>query len=302
MSASARRVWLAAMAEWRGAIRSRRALVLLVLYLASAVLCMYGTISILGKMETELASILQLPDGGQTGVVSETLWKSEPFRRLVRAVVRDSLVFEDLLSHHPVDLLYAWFAFLFAPMLVVLVSGGRVAEDRSSGAVRYMLMRVTRLEWSAGKYAGQAMLIACAIAASALGAWCVVLCRLPSASAVRLFEPLLVWGAKAWVYSLSWLGLSLGISHLTRTSGKAVALGILCVGLLSAAPGFLGFLVGHLGWPQALLHLEAVMPGGAEHALWRSSPVALAAAAFHLVTLGLVYLMAGAAVFAGRDA
>ena len=128
MSASARRVWLAAMAEWRGAIRSRRALVLLVLYLASAVLCMYGTISILGKMEIELASILQLPDGGQTGVVSETLWKSEPFRRLVRAVVRDSLVFEDLLSHHPVDLLYAWFAFLFAPMLVVLVSGGRVAR------------------------------------------------------------------------------------------------------------------------------------------------------------------------------
>ena len=302
MRASLWRIWLTALAEWRGAIRSRRALVLLVLYLACAVLCMYGTISILGKMETELASLLQLPDGGQTGVVSETLWKSEPFRRLVRAVVGDSLVFEDLLTHHPVDLLYAWFAFLFAPMLVVLVSGGRVAEERSSGAVRYMLMRVTRLEWSFGKYVGQAMLLACAIAASALGAWCVMLCRLPSASAVGLLSPLLFWGAKAWVYSLSWLGLSLGLSHLTRTSSKAVALGLLCVGLLSAMPGILGLLVGNLGWPQVLLHLETIAPAYAEHALWRSSPVALAAAAFHLVSLGLAYLMAGAAVFARRDA
>ena len=302
MSASIRRIWLAALAEWRGAIRSRRALVLLVLYLACAVMCMYGTISILGKMETELASLLQLPDGGQTGVVSETLWKSEPFRRLVRAVVGDSLVFEDLLAHHPVDLLYAWFAFLFAPMLVVLVSGGRVAEDRSSGAVRYMLMRVTRLEWSVGKYAGQAMLIAFAIAASALGAWCVALCRLPPASAARLLLPLAAWGAKAWIYSLSWLGLSLGLSHLARTSGKAVSLGLVCVVVMSALPGIVNHLVGRLDWPQALHHLETVVPAYSEHALWRSSPVALASAAFHLVALGLAYLMAGAAVFARRDA
>ena len=302
MIASCRRIWLTAVYEWRGAIRSRRALVLFVLYLATAVLCMYGTISILGKMEAELSKLLALPGGGEAGMVSEALWKSEPFRRIVRSVVGDSLVFESLLSRHPVELLYAWFAFLLAPMLVMLVSAGRVAEDRSTGAVRYMLTRVTRFEWSFGKYAGQAMLIACAIALGAVGAWIVAWARIPSDPAFRIIVPMAGWAAKAWVYSLAWLGLALGLSHLARASGKAVALGILAVFALSVLHGLLNFSVNHLEWPQQLLHVEAAMPSYSENALWRGTPASLFAASFHLVTLGLVYLMAGAAVFAGRDA
>ena len=41
---------------------SAMALVLLVLYLGAALLCMNGTISVLGRMEKELAVVLQLPD------------------------------------------------------------------------------------------------------------------------------------------------------------------------------------------------------------------------------------------------
>ena len=53
------RIWQTAIVEWGGAIRSRRALVLLVLYIASAVLCMNGTISVLGRMEKELATVFE---------------------------------------------------------------------------------------------------------------------------------------------------------------------------------------------------------------------------------------------------
>ena len=302
MTAAFRRIWLTSVAEWRGAIRSRRALVLFVLYLATAVLCMYGTISLLGKVESELSRLLAVPVGVEAGVVSESLWKSEMFRRMVRSAVGDSLVFESLLSRHPVELLYAWFAFLLAPMLVVLVSGGSVAEDRRTGAVRYMLTRVTRLEWSVGKYAGQAMLIACAIALGAVGAWIVVWARMPADPAFRILVPMFGWAAKAWVYSLAWLGLALGVSHLVRTSGKAVALGILALFALSVVLGLVKMSVALFGWPSALLHLVALSPSYSENALWRDSPVAIAGAAFHLVTLGLAYLMAGAAVFARRDA
>ena len=280
------RIGQTALWEWGGAVRSRRALVLLLLYLASAVLCMNGTISILGRMEKELASMLQLPDAGETGVVSASLWKSAPFRRMVRSVVGDSLVFESLLSRHPVELLYAWFAFLLAPMLVVLVSGGSVAEDRRTGAVRYMLTRVTRLEWSVGKYVGQAMLIACAVALGAAGAWVVAWARMPSDPAFRILVPMFGWAAKAWVYSLAWLGLALGLSHLVRASGKAVALGILAQFALSVAVGLVKMSVTMFDWPPALMHLVALSPAYSEDALWRGAPVALAGAAFHLVTLG----------------
>ena len=278
-----------ALCEWENALRSRRALVLLLLYLAAAVLCMNGTISVLGKMETELVRVLRLPDSGQTGVVSETLWKSKAFRNMVATAVDDRLVFEDISRRHPVELLYAWFAFLCAPILVVLVSGTRVAEDLRTGVARYMLVRTSRLEWSLGKYTGQALMIASALAVSAAGAWCVALYRLPAATAGRLFLPMLGWGVSAWFYSLAWLGLALGLSHLTRSAMRATAFGILGIGAFEVLPHF---------FPE----VEVVLPSGARMGLWRTSFTPQAVAVFHLVTLGLVYLMAGAAVFCRRDA
>jgi len=283
------RIVQTALCEWENALRSRRALVLLLLYLAAAVLCMNGTISLLGRMESELVRVLRLPDAGQSGIVSETLWKSKSFRNMIAAGVDNRLVFEDISQRHPVELLYAWFAFFCAPILVVLVSGTRVAEDLRTGVARYMLVRTTRLEWSFGKYIGQALMIACALAVSAVGAWCMALCRLPVATAARLFLPMLGWGVSAWFYSLAWLGLALGLSHLTRSSMRATAFGILGVGACEALSHF---------FPE----VEVVVPSGARMGLWRSSFTPQAVAVFHLATLGLVYLTAGAAVFNRRDA
>ena len=294
-------VWQTALGEWGGAIRSRRALVLLVLYLGASLLCMNGTISVLGRMEKELAVVLQLPDSDETGVVSASLWKSKPFNRLVRSVVGESPVLDDISGRHPVELIYAWFVFLCAPLLTVLVAGTRVSEDLRSGAVRYMLVRETRLEWSVGKYLGQALMIAVALVVSAMGAAVVAFCRLPSGTAVSLFLPLLNWGLRAWIYSLAWLGLALGLSHLTRSPGRATSLGIVAIGLLGALPPVMDFLHTFHGWPSFLTHLRGLVPAGAEMSLWRFSAVPLLSGSFHLVILGLTYLMAGAAFFCRRD-
>ena len=295
------RIGQTALWEWGGAVRSRRALVLLLLYLASAVLCMNGTISILGRMEKELASMLQLPDAGETGVVSASLWKSAPFNRIVRSAVGESPVLDDIFGRHPVELLYAWFVFFCAPLLVVLVSGTRIADDLHSGAVRYMLVRETRLEWSLGKYLGQALMIGVALLASAVGASAVAFCRLPTDVAAALVLPMLNWGLRAWVYSLAWLGLALGLSHITRSPGRATAYGILAICLFGALPPLMDIAHSLGGWPAAVTQVRMLVPAGAEMSLWRFSPVPLVYGAFHLVTLGLVYLMAGVAVFSRSD-
>ena len=130
------RIGQVALAECAGAVHSRRALVILVLYLLSSVFCMVGTISILGKMEAELVNVLQLPESQRTGVVSATLWKSKPFQRMVKASLKNDLVYDDIVGRHPAELVYAWFAFLCAPLLAVLVAGNRVADDLRSGAVK----------------------------------------------------------------------------------------------------------------------------------------------------------------------
>lgn len=282
-------------------MRSRRALVVLFLYLASAVLCMNGSISVLGKMEKELAAVLQLPESEKTGVVSESLWKSKPFAKIVRSAVGEGPVLDDIFGRHPVELLYAWFAFLCAPLLAVLVCGTRVSDDLRSGAVRYMLVRETRLEWSFGKYVGQTFMIGIALAASSLGAVAVAFFRLSPDVAGALALPMLGWGIRAWVFSLAWIGLALGLSHLTRSPGRATAFGIFAICLFTAGSTLIGFLHSHFGLPDAVLQFGMLLPSSAENSLWRSSAVPLITGGFHLFVLGLVYLTAGAAVFCRRD-
>ena len=72
-----------------------------------------------------------MPAAEQTGVVSTTLWKSKPFKKIVRAVVQNDLVFKDIEGRHPIELVYAWYVFLCAPLLVVLV-GSAVFRRRDA--------------------------------------------------------------------------------------------------------------------------------------------------------------------------
>ncbi len=296
-----RRIVQVALAEWSDAVRSRRALVLLALYLLCAVGCMYGTISIFGKMEKELVKVLQLPASEQTGIVSATLWKSKPFQRMARAVVSDQLVYNDISGRHPVELVAAWFSFLFAPLLVALVAGNRIADDLRSGAVRYAIVRCTRGEWTLGKYLGQALMIACALAVSSVGGWCVALCRLSGVEVGALLPSMLGWGVRAWIYSLAWLGVALGASHLTRSGSRATALGIFAIVGFSILPGTLTLFAKWLEWSW-IENFELLAPSSAKGYLWRRGAVPLVVATGHLVTLGLTYLALGSAVFRRRDA
>lgn len=295
------RIAQVAAAECADAIRSRRALVVLVLYLAASVFCMMGTISIFGKMETELAKVLQLPESERTGVVSTVLWKSKPFQRMVKAVVQNDLIYKDLSGRHPVELVYAWFAFLLVPMIAVLVAANRVSDDLRSGAVRYSIVRVTRLEWSLGKFAGQMAMVAFALAVSAVGAWLVAVIRLDGVATAPLLPAMFGWSFRACIYSVAWIGLALGISHVTRSSGKANSLGILVMALFAAWPGVME-LAARFGECPWAIHLDALVPAGAKSGLWRTGFVPVFASGFHLATLGLAYLLLGHAVFARRDA
>lgn len=289
------------LAECAGAVRSRRALVILVLYLLSAVFCMTGTINILGKMENELSKMLMLPESEKTGVVSVTLWKSPAFQGMVRSGLRNDLVYNDIEGRHPAELIYAWFAFLCAPLLAVLVAGNRVSDDLKSGAVRYALVRVTRMEWTLGKYLGQVAMVALALASSALGAWLVAVCKLYGVGTFELLPAMFGWGLRAWLYALAWLGLALGVSHLTRSGSRATAIGLVALAIFTVWPGLLKLGARSFGCPW-LDHFDALVPSSALLSLWRQSVAPLFAGGVHLLVLGLTYLMFGHLVFARRDA
>lgn len=300
---SVRRLWQSTIAELASAFRSRRAIVVLVLYLAASLLCMNGAISVLGKMESQLAEVLQLPqDEGRSGVVSARLWRSKHFQRIVRSVVGDSLVYDDISGKHPVELLYALFAFLYVPMLTILVGANRVSDDLRSGAVRYMITRVTRLEWSFGKYLGLSVLLAAGLFAGAFAAWAVATYRLGGVESGTMLLAMLAWSAKAWVLSLAWLGVALGVSHFFHSGAKATALAMVVMVVFAVMPKIVALFSRLDMISDGLLVLNRLFPGVVEDGLWRTSFAPVFTASAWLVALGLMYFSIGYAKFAKGDA
>ncbi len=293
-----RRIWQSAVFELYSALRSRRAVVVVILYTVVSLLCMGGSITVLGKMEDQLSQVLQVEraEGARSGVVSAALWKSKPFQRIVRGAVGDSLVYDDICGKHPAELIYAWFVLLLVPPLTLMLSANRVAGEVGSGAVLYMLTRVTRLEWTLGKYLGSALTILVGLAAGACGAWTVAYCRLSGADVAALFPAMLGWSLKAWALSLSWLGLALGISHFFKSGAKADCLAWLALLAFSVAPNALKWFGGRFAF------LASLFPSSAESSLWRSSFAPVATASAWLLMLGLCYLSAGFVYFDRRDA
>ena len=294
-------MWRVACYEWFDALRSRRALVVLLLYMAAAVCNMHWSINLLHKLENELTTLLQLPKSEQTGVVSTTLWKSKPFQRLMKEMAQNDAVLKDITGKHPVELIYAWFAFFYTPLLVVLVAGNRIAEDIGSGAVRYVIFRTSRASWSLGKFVGQTLMIGLALILSGAGAYFVAAYRLSGSSTPDLFLNMVQWSGRAWIYSIPYLGLAMGLSHLTRSASKATVMGIIAITFCFVVSILIRHLTAETGWRSLLPYLGVLLPDEHKMYLWRNAAAPLVTGTVYLITLGFCYLLAGYAVFRKRD-
>ena len=301
MSGALARIGRVAVTEWAVAVRSRRALVVTLLFLAVSGGLMYALVSVFASLEETLVETLNLPSSDSTGSVTMTLWKSKPFTRMIQHFAGSSLVFADIQGRHPIVLSYAMLVFWCAPLLTLMVSASRVADDIRSGAARYWLVRVTRTEWSLGKMLGEALMLATAMGVGALAADAVVCARLAPADGIRLLPDVLDWTVRAWVYAFAWLGIFMGLSHLVKSGGKATALGVLAMLGAAAWEPMLKNLaenVAGLGWVG---HLDALVPGSAWTLLWRRSPAVVLQGVVHLAALAFLYLALGAAVLRRRD-
>jgi hypothetical protein len=159
-----------------------------------------------------------------------------------------------------------------------------------------MITRTTRLEWTLGKYIGLSILLLAGIGIGATAAWVVAIFRLAGADIPALFPALLGWSLKAWIYSFPYLGLALGISHLSKSGAKATAISVTMLVPWYAAP----ILIEKYGGRFATL--ANLFPGAVENSLWRASFTPVTFASLWLIALSLLYLSIGAAVFMRSDA
>jgi len=286
--------------ELADSLRSRRFIVILLLYVAGAMLVCNGFISALHKLEGQLSETLKLPTASSAGVVTEALWKSDTFRQMISHLVGDREVARELLTVPPIALIYAWVAFTFTPALIMLSTPARIAEEVGSGSARFVLCRTSRLAWCLGKFCGQALELVVVLMLSAVGAWLVARVRFYGADDAGLLAAMIIYGWKVWVYALAFIGLALAVSQACRSANLATVLAfVLLLGtiVLGALAQHYGSAGDHPGWEL----IRLLLPAGQRLALWRTSPVHVLPAMAHLAALGLVYLLTAHALFARKD-
>ncbi len=286
--------------ELADALRSRRALVVLTLYLVAGVFSTYGLIGIIQKTETELVKMLRLDDSGKAGTVLDILWKSEGFREGVAHAAGDRAIVRELLPVPPMALLYGMLAFFYTPILVMMITPARIAEEIAGGSARYAVVRAPRGAWVAGKLCGQALLTGVALLAGTAGAWLVVLARTAVSNPWAVGGWMAVWALRAWVYAWPFLGLAAAIAQISRSPAKATA------GALAAlfALGLLGWLGEHFygeGLRQLWGLTELLVPQSQRLGLWRTAPAYLAPAVAQVAALAAAYTAAGFLAFRRRD-
>ncbi len=286
--------------EFADALRSRRALVVLVLYVAAAVLTTNSSINLLQRIGAELGDVLQLESSGRAGAVSSAIWNSPRFRRLVIRTAGDDTLVDDLLGTPPIVLIYGALAFFYTPLLTVLIASTRVAEEVAAGSARYALIRTSRASWSCGKFLGQAGLAGLAILLGGIGAWIVALIRMAAEEGPGLASGMILTAGRAWLYALVYVGLATGLSHWTRAPGRATAMAL--VGLLALSVlSWMSELWYGRSWRELWHLVHMLTPQRDRLDLWRWAPSRFLPAAAHLVALSWLYLMGGYAVLRRRD-
>jgi ABC-type transport system involved in multi-copper enzyme maturation permease subunit len=295
-----RDVLIVARHELADAVRSRRAVVLLLLYLAGAMLCSVGFITVLHKVEVQLAETLNISASNSTGGVTEALWQSRFFKRMLQSLAGDDDIVRGLLATHPIAVFYGWLALAATPLLVVLTTSGRIAEEVASGSVRLVLLRTSRPAWCLGKFFGQAALILVALTLSAAGTWCVARFQLSSFPPLAVARSMLIFVGRAWIYSLAFAGLALGVSQLCRSAMQATALSFLVwLGTAALCRVTQHFSGDGLRRIWELLH--NIFPQAHRIDLWRQDPARLTMAITFLCALSLCYLMLGTMAFGKKD-
>ncbi len=293
-------LWVIARHELIDSIRSRRVLVLMLLYVVGAALATLVFVNVLQKIERQLVESLGLSAPAGAGSVTATLWRSDAFKHMLTNLAGDRALAEHLLSIPPLGLFHGWLAFAFGPALVMLTASTRISEEIHIGSVRYVLYRVPRATWCLGKFVGQAGQMAVALLAGGAGAWLVGWVRMESFDAAGTAVAMLVFSAKAWVYLLAWLGLAFAVSQACGVPNLALALGFVSLLVLSVLTRVSEHFAGD-GWRRAWDVAHVLTPGAHRMGLWWGDAGHMVPAAAFLLTLSAMFLLLGHLRFARRD-
>ncbi len=277
-------------------LRSRKAIVLLALYLLGSL----GASAIFIQLVTAIQERLHEQLG--RAVQMRELMQSPGMTRLVQSLTGDPEVAKAVVAIPPLAIFYGWLALHFVPLLVLFTSSDAISGDLSSGAVRFSLFRTDRISWALGKLAGQTCLMALGVLVGALGCWMMGLVWLDQMPVLSTGYFLLRVSGRAIVYSFAYLGMVMCASQMTRTNARAAGLAILIMFVSWLSATVLGAEPIEKRAPTLSTLLSGLFPGGHQLSLWAPGLLRSGGAMLALVAIGLSFFALGFWRFNARDA
>jgi ABC-type transport system involved in multi-copper enzyme maturation permease subunit len=286
--------------ELREMLRTRRAVVLIALYLLAGILAASLFVEAISSLEQTVAKALGTKGTTSGGNLTTQVLNDPAYRKNILDMFDDKDLANYLLTKPPIALFFQWISFLGVPGLIMMTASDTVAQETQNRGSRFTLLRTGRLEFVVGKVLGQTLLMAlvtllagvvyAAVAAYGLRGFELV----PTVSAIVEFWPRVVVYGFAFVGMATLLGAPASSTNIARAFSLA---GLLLTSMVS-------------GWSQAQVahgkgdwygKLSLILPYEHREALWYGDLKTLLPGMAMLLALGSVYTAIGLVLYSRRD-
>lgn len=296
-----RSIALVARFELWDAMRSKKALALLILYLTASLAGTALFIRTVEAIEGALADTLAVARTAQVGTMTSTLFESDQFRRILTSMVGDAKLAAELVTLPPLALFYGAFALGLVPLLVVLSASDTIALEVSTGAVRYSLFRCDKLSFALGKFFGQVGLMVVGVFLGGLACYVLGAFSFASFDALGTAYWTAVLSLRTCFFGFAFLGVAFLVSQLTPSVNLARAGGILLWFAFTAGYHLLDIEEVRAKAPVLIPTLQELFPGAHRLDLWRPEVVSRLSAEVMLLGLGALFFTLGYWRFSRRD-
>jgi hypothetical protein len=298
----ARDVALVARFELGESLRSRLLVVMILLFVGGGALGAWLYSTAVQEAEERAASVLGAPTAGAPGATVRRLRDTQSYRQVLRFFIRDEKKADYFAAFPPIVVFYAFVSFIFSPWLILFTSAETIASEVASRAIRYSLLRTSKLAYALGKALGQLAILVGVTGLAALVFYAIAWSKLAGFEAGATAAGLLSYWPRIVLYTLPFLAWALFASMATASTnlarilslGGAVVLAIL-YGVSEAAPPdrpILAAALSLLGMLTPFGHAE-----GLRYPLGGALPADLATC----LILTVLYFSAGFAILRRRD-
>jgi len=295
-----RDVFLIAQFELFRAIRTWRAVALVLLYAVATIGAGYLFANAIGLAEKALAESLGVAATEVPGAMMDDLIASDGFMEVLRAMVGSTDGAERLMEVPLAAIFHLWLGFLLVPFFAASASAESIAIDMNNRAIRFEALRTSRMALVLGRFAGQLTLTGVASLAAALCMWGTVMWMMVVQEPVALAGWLGWYTVRTWCFAVPFVGFGVACSQWTTSAAWARVMAVGGTAGSWVLYGIAQVMIEEDWFPMVADVLVQVLPQGWIRGMWDPG-TGWILSCIVCVGLGLSSLLFGYVRFARRD-